>query len=640
MAKNTEANEAAFTLALNNEMSTAANDAAGALENLRDKIAKDTAEIGQLNKVLRNLKAAGGGAAVEMRRIKEELNSKRVALAASQAAVVKLGGALGDTGKKGHAFAEIIAHARGMPGPIGAVARAFTWVQKNVTSTTVALVAAVAAVGLFVATTARAVTHLAQYAIAQQNARRSELLRLEGLAKLRTYLTMGMGIGAANGKEAQRDVDRISASYATGRDTLVRYEQQLMAMGLRGKNLSSALEGMAVKESTQGEAAAQMFAGWAQGMALTGRGVERFTQRVKNQLGGLAQKAMLDADVQARKLEESFAMLTNSVDIEPLLGARKAFNDLFSQSTASGRHLQELLGNLVQPLVDATVVAFRVMKAFFQDLLILELQLEIAYYDLRNAIVLAFRKKDAQAFFDALTSGTGILATTVAVLFATVIVPAIWSAVTALGSMAVAAFAAMAPFLLAGLTVIAIAAGIALVIWSIVKIAQLLYTVWKEIDWADLGKSIIDGIVGGIKAGWQFVQDAVHALAGDAVKAFKSILGIASPSKVFAGLGLDITAGVTQGVKAGTPQAQAAAAAIVKPPPSFTPAAPPSAAAGEATSVGKQAAASRSGGTISIAQLIVQASGAGDNAHALAVDIKQELERLLEGVAIEMGAAA
>ena len=90
MAAKNDANEAAFTLALNNEMSEAANDAAKALENLREKIAKDTNEITQLNKVLRNMKAAGKGAGDEVKQIKDQLNAKRVALAAAQAAVVKL----------------------------------------------------------------------------------------------------------------------------------------------------------------------------------------------------------------------------------------------------------------------------------------------------------------------------------------------------------------------------------------------------------------------------------------------------------------------------------------------------------------------------------------------------------------------
>ncbi len=638
MAKNSEANEAAFTLALDDAMSGTADDAAAALERLRDKIAKDTSEISQLNKVLRNLKGAGKGASDEVKRIKEELNAKRVALAAAQTAVVRLGGALEDTGKKKTGFAEILAHAREMPGPIGSAARAFEYVRGKISGTTVAIVAAVAAFALLAAATTRAISNLTQYAIAQQNARRSELLRLEGLAKLRTYLTMGLGIGEANGKQAQQDIDRISAKYATGRATLVRYEEQLMAMGLRGKNLASALEGMAIKESTQGEAAAQMFAGWAQGMALTGGSVERFTARVKGQLGGLAKQQMLDANVQAEKLQESFSALTNGIDIDGLLTARKAFNDLFSQSTASGRHLQELLGKLVQPLVDATALAFRVMKAFFQDLIILELRLEIAYYDLRNAIVLAFRHKDAQEFFDTITSGTGLLATVVAVTFATVIVPAIWSAVTALGSMAVAAFAALAPFIVTGLTVLAVMAGIGLAIWGVIKIVQLLYTVWSEVDWTDLGRSIVDGITDGIKEAWQFAKDAVAAIANDAVSIFKSILGIASPSKVFEGLGFNISLGVAEGVKRGTPQAQQAAANIVTPPPSPLPNTPPSAASQEAPKVGA-AAAARSGGSITIAQLIVQASGAGDKAHDLAMDVKAELERVLEGVAIEMGAA-
>lgn len=63
----------------------------------------------------------------------------------------------------------------------------------------------------------------------------------------------------------------------------------------------------------------------------------------------------------------------------------------------------------------------------------------------------------------------------------------------------------------------------------------------------EIGKEIITGLINGIKSGISGVANAVKNLASSAVKSAKKALGIASPSKVFAGIGQNMSLGMEKG---------------------------------------------------------------------------------------------
>lgn len=74
-----------------------------------------------------------------------------------------------------------------------------------------------------------------------------------------------------------------------------------------------------------------------------------------------------------------------------------------------------------------------------------------------------------------------------------------------------------------------------------------------------IGKNIIDGIIQGVKDGVGALEDAVRGAAQSALDAAKRALGISSPSKVFADeVGVNMSAGIAQGVTAGGGQVQRA----------------------------------------------------------------------------------
>jgi hypothetical protein len=75
---------------------------------------------------------------------------------------------------------------------------------------------------------------------------------------------------------------------------------------------------------------------------------------------------------------------------------------------------------------------------------------------------------------------------------------------------------------------------------------------FQNTDWSAVGRSIIDGIVNGIKSAAGWLADAARDAAKAALDAAKGFLGISSPSKVFAGVGEQMMAGMAQGIRQAT----------------------------------------------------------------------------------------
>jgi phage-related protein len=76
--------------------------------------------------------------------------------------------------------------------------------------------------------------------------------------------------------------------------------------------------------------------------------------------------------------------------------------------------------------------------------------------------------------------------------------------------------------------------------------------------WYDVGSSIVTGLVNGIKNLAHLPVEAVTSIASGIKNAFKSVLGIASPSVVMEEAGENVSKGVQKGVEQGTPAATGA----------------------------------------------------------------------------------
>lgn len=607
MSKSTETQT--FALVLEDGVSDTAAEAAGALASLRQKIDQDSAALRQMNAAMARLKAGGQGASKAAKELQEKIDAQKASLATAQASYIEAGGDLAQLGQKARGAAGgmdgLTKSLAGAPGPLGAVVGRMNALKgllaggplvAGAVGLAAAFLAIVAASAALVGAVAAASAALLRYGLAQAEARRSELLRLEGLVRIRTWY----GLAAGSATELQAAIDRVSDATATGRVETGRYAEMLYRMGLRGDALSEALEGVAITASTQGEGMARRFAGMAAGAARAGRSVRALADDVRARLGGIAARQALGFDRQMQQLRENVGRIFDGLRIEGLLRALRMVTSLFSQSTASGRALRQIVEVLFQPLIDGAAAAGPVARRFFQGMILGAQRLTILFLRARNALMQAFGSRDILGGIDlqsaALTAGT---------LAVGGLVTAVLAATVALG-----AFAAIVGVVAAGVLVMTAP------IWgALAALATLGYY------GARYGGQLMDGMVNGIAKGRDRVLGAIRSVATDATAALRSVLQIRSPSRVFAQLGMQIPAGLAAGVEAGSGEASGAVESMVS-----APDAPAAARGGARTSV-------------SIGEVHIHA-GATDQPREMAQSFVDELVRLLEGARIELGAAS
>jgi len=632
----------------------AAESASSALKELEDQITSDTKALSELQKAMRNLKSAAKPNEVEIARVGKAMERVKERLAGAQSNFIRTGGsfkkvaaaskgagkALADPGPpptKIQQFTETLTSlqkaASGTPGPVSTVLDGMGKILRMAGSTKialVALVAAIVAVGVAVLTAAK---RLGEFAIASREARRNELLQLESATKLRTVYAMTYGLAADKAKDLQSAVDQVSASVSIGRDQVAGYAAKLERMGVRGKNLAPALDAVSKAASGFGEEQANQTAAWAAGLALTGGNVKKLADRVNSQIGGVVKQKMLSSEVQARKLAESYGALFASVDIEPLLAARKGFNDLFSQATNSGKALKRIFGGMAQPIINAFEWIAKAGKILVQKLIIAFLNIELKWLKFRLAI-----KKGGDnigtVFHNVVKEWLVGMAHAGAFLVKLQFKLAVWAlklAWTLIKTLAKGIITAI-PFAIQAL------------FGALIGVYDSILTLWDGIDWSKLGTAIVDGIMSGLKGGATEYLNTLVDFGQSAVDAFAGILKIRSPSKVFEGLGVAIPEGVSAGVNKGAPAARRSVADLVEPP-----TAPPMRAVDPTAGIAPGSGRGRSGAgaTITIAELVVNVgsggSGKGDDGKGadpktIAQAIKRELENILQTVAVQMGA--
>lgn len=680
-----------WTVKMEDDVSGAAKSAADALAKLDDQIARDTKALAGMQKAMRNLQGGSSVNIDQFRKLNGQILATKGSLAKAQSESLALGGSFNTTKKssgglveklkavidkqaeirppeKVDAFAKqldgLSRQAGAMPGPIGGIVSALGKMRTVIGGGVIAagLLAIVAALVALTVAAFAAARALYNYGKAQADARRSELLRLEGLTKLRFMYQRVAG----NAKEMQAALDKTAASSPSSRGELARYEERLYRMGLRGANLTKVMEGVGIKLAVQGEEAANAFAGWAAGANMSGQGVDRLVNRVKRDLGGTAAKMMASSEVQAQKLKESFDALFSGVEIERYLFAWKEVNDVLSQNTATGRGLKLLMTSILQPFYDASAKGAPLVKRFFQGMVIAALELAIVVVKLQRVFKNVFGDP---SLFEGIDWGWLLVISGKAVVWGlgiailSIVKPIMW-------------------FIAAFNILFAVGETFGEVLFDLV---DGLVSLWKRLDpvnatmrffgdeiskvwakikmlgsvlrdflpaalkyladlfmegvgmWIDLGKSIILGIVEGLSIG-PFI-DKMKEIAIGGVKAFKSALEIESPSKVFMRVGREIPAGVAEGVDDGALEAQSATQRMVDG--SVTIPKLGKASSGGGASEGAAAGAanggkSAGGKSVTIEQLNVYAQSSDPK--GIAQDIRRELESVLEGLSLEIGA--
>lgn len=650
------------------DLESTANKAASALDNLQASIDSDVKALQGMEKAMRNLQRANVVEVATAQKLRKEIDAKKQAIVKAQAAYLNLGGEFGKTAKRARDFGanvkaatevsanganaaadavndlvdkfdtsakgsrklldetgafikqstagfdSVAASASAMPGPLGQAAgqlsRVTSMFAKAAQSTVVFTIAVVAMTAAVIAATVA----LAKYGLAAADRRRSEALDLESLTKMRFWYTRI----PLDAKAMQASIDRVSASVASSRDEVTSYNQHLAMLGLRGKNLDVALQAYATAMSAGpgGRAAAERFAGLAASVQMAGGSVQRLADDINARFGEIAARRMLSLDVMARKLGEAFDAMFADLKIEPALKGIKSLTDLFTQSTVSGRVLKGLLMTWIQPFMDGVAKGAPIAKRFFQGMLIEAIRLTNAFLRIAIAVKRATPKwsGDYDAWKTAVTAGkVVVLALGVAFAFlAGNVIAATW------------------PFLLAGVA-----------IYALINTVRLLGEAWDEFDFGAMVHHIFGGFIEGISEWSGKIKDKIVSLGKNVKKWFADTLGIKSPSTVFAELGIQIPAGVAVGVKTGAPLAQRSVDEMIKPslgaPGATTPRVGPMPEIGAPPAAPSPGLAASGGVNVTIGDIVVSGTDP-NNAQAVAMDIRREIERVLESVALQLGA--
>lgn len=365
--------------------------------------------------------------------------------------------------------------------------------------------ASVGAAGFYVAT-AVAIVAIASAAIFATVAVGRWAVGLADANRSWSLLAAGVARSTSGGEQLEATISKLGTVVPQTNEELLAMAGGLADTGLRGKALASALEVAAVSAA-------------------------------KLKWGPDFAKQMLSLDVQSRRLHNNLADTFGVLNIEKLLGGVQTLVALFDASTASGRALKFLFEALFQPLIDGVSDAIPSIERFFLHAEILALKAYIALKPYREEI-----KMVGEAFLVAAAVIVGVL-------------------VVALGALVAAI----------GLVAFSILAPIAAVYMFFASLGE----VWAEMKAvfadavafvSDLGSQMMQGLVNGITGGAAAVVGAITGAVGGAIDAAKHMLGIASPSKVFEGIGGFTAEGFAAGVDGGAGGAQGSLEALVAPP--------------------------------------------------------------------------
>lgn len=599
-----------YTLQLRDEISATADAAAGSLDALKSKIDQDSRALAEMNKAMRQLKAAGLGQSEAYKKLQADSKALSASIGQDRAKWIAMGGQFQATAK---AVQDVGAAASSIGGPLsGAASRvsglagAFTSAA-GVSALVVAGVAAIAYGLVRLASAALdAATAIGRYVLATASARREESLRLESLITLPSWINRSRG----SVEELQGAIDAVSGSTRLGRGDVEKWTASLYRAGLRGDQLRTALRGVTTVASVQGEEMAQRFVGMAASARLTGRSVDALTASVERRLGPIARRQMLSWDAQTQHLRESFSGLFSDISTDGLMSAISPIFRIFDRGTVTGEAWRSIVNLLFGDMVSGAGGAQSAIQLLTEYVTLYALQATLAWYDfkdtIRELIPESWRNQfGAMDVLKGILIGIGVAAGVAALAF---------------GLFAVAVLLLLSPFILLGIAIWKTLDAIdALVDW----IGEA-YDEISSMSWEELGSSLVDGFLRGIFGGQDSVIDGIKSLASGATDTLKNLLGIRSPSRVFAALGVEIPRGFAAGVEESAPAAYSAVGRFAE--------GTVSAYAAEESAPAR----SSSSTSISVGDVIVNV-GEGADGDTIATTIRQELTTLFEGLAYSRG---
>lgn len=390
---------------------------------------------------------------------------------------------------------------------------------------------------------------------------------LADAARSQSLLAQGMAGSVEGGTELEATMRRLAKTVPLTSDELNRMAADLAKSGKSGDELTSALEAAAV-------AAAR--AKWGPQYA----------------------RQLLSLDAQAAKLKRNLQdTFGGALNIEPGLVALDKFGDLLDSESAMGRTLSFLFGKLFQPLLDSAVRALPSIEAML---------LGIAIGGLRVYVAM----KPFVALMDSLSPAAANDTRSAMQRFGETLGEVVAVA-------AVVAYALLWPFIQIGKGIMDVITASQLLGAAISGAIGRVVAYLSSVSLSQIGIDLMMGLANGITAGASSIISAITGAVTGAIDTAKSLLGIASPSKVFAEIGGYTAEGFTGGVEDGAGAAQGAMADMVAPPTVAAPA----------------------GGGAPVLNLTIHIDGRGQDDDGLVRKIADVVTSILEGDARSLGGA-
>jgi hypothetical protein len=308
-----------------------------------------------------------------------------------------------------------------------------------------------------------------------------------------------------------------------------------------------------------GKSVAEIKAQMKTGQIAAEDGISAMNKVLEKKFGEQAAGQLTDFSVQIQKAKDSFSNLFKDVSTEPLLNAMHGVLGLLDQSTSTGRSLKKVLTGAMNSFFKAAAATIPYVESFFLSLGIESLKTYIAIKPLIKDIGKLLGNDDQKTANGIRNAGTAGKALSFVVGSLVIGMLAIWeTAIFAFQGLEKGAAAANRAWH-------KMTAGVKGV-YSTIKGAltkAINYVKGVADDFTSAGNAMIDGLVDAIKSGASKVANAVSDMAAGAVKAAKSALGIASPSKVFHEIGQHSAQGMAGGIDAHAGKVHAAVRRLV-----------------------------------------------------------------------------
>jgi hypothetical protein len=344
-------------------------------------------------------------------------------------------------------------------------------------------------------------------------------------------------------------IGELNTEFGLAPGVLDNVTRSLHEAKVSAEDMPAALRAAAIAERALGQGGANKFAAELKKSKLA---AAEFSADVSAKLGGVAAEKMRGLDAQASKLGKNFKEIFAGMNIEPVLDAMQILVGMFDKNSAAGRALQFVFEKLFQPLIDRAETAMYIVEAFYLGALIGGLKLYIALKPVLRVLGDLFGFEDAS--LETVLNQVSEAAETLTQVFlvAAAVVGVVFAA--ALGLQVAVWY-----------SIVGAVRGVINMFTLFIGTVTAAYDAIMSLDFAQVGADMMRGLAEGIKATAGLVFDALTGNVMGAVARVKKLLGIASPSKVFAQIGEWTGEGYAQGVDEAAPEAQRAVADLVSP---------------------------------------------------------------------------